>query len=153
METYAQFYRRSIDDKAGFWAEQAKLIDWQTPFEQVLDFDRPPFARWFVGGRTNLCFNAVDRHLKERAEQKAIVYLSTETGQSGTYTYAQLYAEVNRVAAMLQELGVGKGDRVIIYMPMVAEAVFAMLACARIGRWLFWMYVVIGVSFLLKALP
>ena len=133
METYAQFYRRSIDDKAGFWAEQAKLIDWQTPFEQVLDFERPPFARWFVGGRTNLCFNAVDRHLKERAEQKAIVYLSTETGQSGTYTYAQLYAEVNRVAAMLQELGVGKGDRVIIYMPMVAEAVFAMLACARIG--------------------
>jgi propionyl-CoA synthetase len=86
-----------------------------------------------VGGRTNLCHNAVDRHLKDRPEQKALVYLSTETGQEAGYTYRQLYAEVNRVAAMLQELGVGRGDRVIIYMPMVAEAVFAMLACARIG--------------------
>jgi len=133
MGKYGDFYRRSIDDKAGFWAEQAQLIDWQTPFEQVLDDSKLPFARWFVGGKTNLCYNAVDRHLKERAEQKAITYLSTETGKEGSYTFRELHAEVNRVAAMLMDLGVGKGDRVIIYMPMVSEAVFAMLACARIG--------------------
>ncbi len=133
MGKYADFYRRSIDDKAGFWAEQAQLIDWQTPFEQVLDDSKLPFARWFVGGRTNLCYNAVDRHLKDRAEQKAITYLSTETGKAGSYSFRELHAEVNRVAAMLMDLGVAKGDRVIIYMPMVPEAVFAMLACARIG--------------------
>jgi len=133
MASYAEFYRRSIEDKSGFWAEQAQLIDWQTPFEEVLDFSRPPFARWFVGGKTNLCYNAVDRHLKDRADQNAIVFRSTETEQRGSYTFRELYTEVNRVAAMLQDLGVGRGDRVIIYMPMVAEAVFAMLACARIG--------------------
>jgi propionyl-CoA synthetase len=133
MGEYEAFYRRSIDDKAGFWAEQAALIDWQAPFEQVLDYSRPPFARWFVGGRTNLCHNAVDRHLQDRAEQKAIVYQSTETGATASYTYRELHAEVNRVAAMLQGLGVERGDRVIIYMPMLPEAVFAMLACARIG--------------------
>jgi propionyl-CoA synthetase len=133
MADYQAFYRRSIDDKAGFWAEQAALIDWQAPFEQVLDYSRPPFARWFVGGRTNLCHNAVDRHLQDRAEQKAIVYQSTETGATASYTYRELHAEVNRVAAMLQGLGVERGDRVIIYMPMLPEAVFAMLACARIG--------------------
>jgi propionyl-CoA synthetase len=133
METYAQFYRRSLTDRDGFWADQAKLIDWQTPFERVLDYSRPPFARWFVGGRTNLCHNAVDRHLRDRPDQKAISYLSTETGLSGSYTFRELHVEVNRVAAMLQTLDVAKGDRVIIYMPMVPEAVFAMLACARIG--------------------
>ena len=133
MADYSSFYRRSIDDKAGFWAEQAKLIDWQTPFGEVLDYSRPPFARWFVGGRTNLCHNAVDRHLAERGEQKAIVYLSSETGAEASYTFRELHTEVNRVAAMLQDLGVAQGDRVIIYMPMVPEAVFAMLACARIG--------------------
>ena len=133
MADYQAFYRRSINDMAGFWAEQAALIDWETPFDQVLDYSRPPFARWFVGGRTNLCHNAVDRHLKDRGEQKAIVYQSTETGATASYTYRELHAEVNRAAAMLQDLGVAKGDRVIIYMPMVPEAVFAMLACARIG--------------------
>ncbi|MCP5278879.1 MAG: propionate--CoA ligase [Thiobacillus sp.] len=133
MDDYQAFYRRSIEDKQGFWAEQAQLIDWQTPFDQVLDYSRPPFARWFVGGRTNLCHNAVDRHLEARGSQKAIAYLSTETGIEASYTYAELHAEVNRVAAMLGSLGVAKGDRVIIYMPMVPEAVFAMLACARVG--------------------
>lgn len=133
MGKYADFYRRSIDDKAGFWAEQARLIDWQTPFERVLDDSRLPFARWFVGGRTNLCYNAVDRHLKDRAGQKALAYLSTETNLSRDYSYRELFTEVNRCAAMLQSLGVRQGDRVIIYMPMVPEAVFAMLACARLG--------------------
>jgi propionyl-CoA synthetase len=109
------------------------LIDWERPFDRVLDYGRPPFARWFVGGLTNICHNAVDRHLALRGDQKALVYLSTETGQERTYTYRQLHTEVNRFAAVLRELGAVKGDRVLIYMPMIAEAIFAMLACARIG--------------------
>ena len=133
MGAYADFHRRSIDEREAFWREEAELIDWHSPFEQVLDYSRPPFARWFVGGLTNLCHNAVDRHLAERADQKALVYISTETNQSRTYTYSQLHAEVNACAAMMRGLGVERGDRVLIYMPMVPEAVFAMLACARIG--------------------
>jgi propionyl-CoA synthetase len=128
-----ELHRRSLADPDGFWREEAALIDWQQPFERVLDASRPPFARWFVGGRTNLCHNAVDRHLAARADQPALVYLSSETGQEATYTYAALWLEVNRVAAMFASLGVGRGDRVLIYMPMVPEAVFAMLACARLG--------------------
>ena len=132
-QRYRDFYRRSIEDREGFWAEQARLIDGHEPFRQVLDYSRPPFARWFVGGRTNLCHNAVDRHLAARAGQKALIYISTETGEERTYTYRDLHAEVNRCAAMLQSLGVGKGDRVLIYMPMVPEAIFMMLATVRIG--------------------
>jgi len=133
MQTYQDFHRRSIEDRDGFWRDEARLVDWQTPFSQVLDYSRPPFARWFVGGRTNLCHNAVDRHLAQRKDQVALIYLSTETGQQAQFTYAQLHDEVNRAAAMLKAHGVGRGDRVLIYMPMIAEAVFAMLACARIG--------------------
>ena len=133
MTTYKQFHARSISDPHGFWAEQAALIDWKQPFEQVLDYSRPPFAKWFVGGRTNLCHNAVDRHLATRGDQAALIYISTETGEEKTYTFAQLYREVNRMAGILKGLGVERGDRVLIYMPMIAEAAFAMLACARIG--------------------
>ena len=133
MQTYQDFHRRSIEDRDGFWRDEARLVDWQTPFSQVLDYSRPPFARWFVGGRTNLCHNAVDRHLAQRKDQVALIYLSTETGQQAQFTYAQLHDEVNRAAAMLKAHGVARGDRVLIYMPMIAEAVFAMLACARIG--------------------
>ena len=89
--------------------------------------------RWFVGGTTNLCHNAVDRHLAARAAQRALIYVSTETDQERVYSFAELHAEVQRMAAVLLGLGVGKGDRVLIYMPMIPEAVFAMLACARIG--------------------
>jgi propionyl-CoA synthetase len=131
--TYAAFHRRSIEDREGFWREQAALVDWQAPFERVLDYSRPPFARWFVGGRTNLCHNAVDRHLSARASQPALVYVSTETGSERSYSFRELHAEVNRAAALMRGLGVGRGDRVIIYMPMIPEACFAMLACARIG--------------------
>src|SRR5262249_34561177 len=127
-ERYAAFYRRSIEQPDAFWAEQARLIHWQQPFQRVLDDSRPPFARWFVGGHTNLCYNAVDRHLAERSEQLALVWISTEVDQKKSYTYRELHAEVNRFAAVLQSLGVGKGDRVLIYMPMTPEAVFAMLA-------------------------
>ena len=118
---------------AAFWRERAALIEWQTPFSQVLDYSNPPFARWFVGGRTNLCHNALDRHLSTRGTQPALVFISTETGARKTYTYGELHAEVNTFAAILKAQGVGKGDRVLIYMPMIAEAVFAMLATVRIG--------------------
>ncbi len=131
--TYEEFYRRSVDQPEAFWAEQAKLIDWQTPPQRILDNDKAPFTRWFVGGRTNLCHNAVDRHLKDRADQAALIHVSTETGFEETYTFRQLHEKVQLAAAMLQKLGVGQGDRVLIYMPMIPEAVFAMLACARIG--------------------
>ncbi|RKH61835.1 propionate--CoA ligase [Corallococcus aberystwythensis] len=133
MDSYLDFYRRSIEAPDAFWAEQARLIDWERPFDQVLDASRPPFARWFVGGRTNLCHNAVDRHLATRADQLALVFESTETDQRRQYTYARLHAEVNRVAAMLRALGVRKGDRVIVYMPMVPESLFVLLACTRLG--------------------
>jgi propionyl-CoA synthetase len=131
--SYADFYRQSIDQPDAFWAEQAKLIDWFKPFERVCNYDNPPFARWFEGGQTNLCHNAVDRHLKERADQAALIAISTETGTEKTYTFSDLHLEVQRMAASLKSLGVQKGDRVLIYMPMVADAAFAMLACARIG--------------------
>jgi propionyl-CoA synthetase len=133
MPTYKEFHARSIADRDAFWAEQARLVDWRTPPARTLDYSRPPFAKWFVGGTTNLCHNAIDRHLAARGEQAALVYISTETGDEKTYTYNQLYREVNRFAAILKGLGVGHGDRVLVYMPMVPEAVFAMLACARIG--------------------
>jgi propionyl-CoA synthetase len=133
MGSYKEFHRRSIEHREEFWAEQARLVDWHRPFDRVLDYSRPPFAKWFVGGLTNLCHNALDRHLSARGGQTALIYISTETGEEKTYTYGALHAEVNRCAGMIRSLGVGKGDRVLIYMPMVPEAVFAMLACARIG--------------------
>jgi propionyl-CoA synthetase len=130
---YLAFHRRSVEDRDAFWAEQAGLVHWNKPFSQVLDYSRPPFARWFVGGETNLCYNAVDRHLQMRGDQAALQYISTETGQERRFTFRELHAEVNRCAALLLSLGVARGDRVIVYMPMIPEAVFAMLACARIG--------------------
>ena len=131
--SFAEFHRRSISDRDAFWAEQAALIDWHKPFDKVCDYSSPPFARWFVGGQTNLCHNAVDRHLKERAEQNALIAVSTETDLERSYSFRELHGEVQRMAAVLLELGVRQGDRVLIYMPMIAEAAFAMLACARIG--------------------
>ena len=133
MAAYADFYRRSIDDREGFWAEQAGLIDWKVQPQQICDYSHPPFARWYVGGTTNLCHNAVDRHLAARADQNALIFVSTETNQERCYSFLELHAEVQRLAATLLSLGVKKGDRVLIYMPMIAEAAFAMLACARIG--------------------
>ncbi len=131
--SYRDFYRRSIDEREAFWAEQAQLIDWHQPFDRVCDNDNPPFSRWFVGGTTNLCHNAVDRHLRARGDQAALIWVSTEVELQKTYTFSQLHAEVQRMAATLMSLGVGKGDRVLIYMPMIPEAAFAMLACVRIG--------------------
>ena len=133
MGSFAQFHKRSIEDRDNFWSEQAKTVDWQIQPQQICDYSNPPFAKWFVGGTTNLCHNAIDRHLKDRGDQAALIFVSTETDQEKTYTYKDLHAEVQRMAAILQNFGVVKGDRVLIYMPMIAEASFAMLACARIG--------------------
>jgi propionyl-CoA synthetase len=130
---YADFYRRSIDDREAFWAEQAKAIDWHLPFTQVCDYSHPPFARWFVGGQTNLCHNAVDRHAAENPQRNALIWVSTELEQERIYSFAELQREVETMAAALQSLGVKHGDRVLVYMPMIPEAAFAMLACARIG--------------------
>ncbi len=131
--SYADFHRQSIERPEAFWGEQAKLIDWERPFDKVCEYDNPPFANWFVGGRTNLCHNAVDRHLSTRANQNALIFVSTEVDREQVYTFAQLHAEVQRMAASLQALGVKQGDRVLVYMPMIPEAAFAMLACTRLG--------------------
>ncbi|MFZ9182251.1 MAG: propionate--CoA ligase [Hylemonella sp.] len=133
MGAYKDFYQYSITNREAFWAEQAALIDWHDAAQQICDYSQPPFARWFVGGSTNLCHNAIDRHLAQRADQPALIFVSTETEQEKTYSFRQLHEEVQRMAAALQSLGVQRGDRVLIYMPMIAEAAFAMLACARIG--------------------
>ena len=133
MTTYKEFHRRSIEDRDGFWAEQAQLVHWNKQPEQICDYSRPPFVKWFKGGETNLCYNAVDRHAAERPDANALIYISTETNEEKVYSFAELQREVERMAAIYQELGVKKGDRVLIYMPMIAEAAFAMLACARIG--------------------
>jgi len=130
---YEEFHRWSLEDPEGFWAEQAKAIHWHVPPQRILDDDNPPFRKWFAGGETNLCHNAVDRHLEARGDQLALVAISSETGVTREITYRELHREVNAFAASLVELGVGRGDRVVIYMPNIAEAVFAMLACARIG--------------------
>ena len=130
---YNGFYRQSIDQPDVFWASQASLIEWHKPFDRVCNYDNPPFVKWYEGGQTNLCHNAVDRHLAARAGQAALIAVSSETGLEKTYSFQDLHREVQRMAASLKALGVGQGDRVLIYMPMIAEAAFAMLACARIG--------------------
>jgi propionyl-CoA synthetase len=133
VKSYREFLDRALRSPEAFWADEAKLIDWKRPFSRVLDYSQPPFARWFVDGTTNLCHNAVDRHLAQRADQPALIYVSTELDAERTFTFRELHREVNRFAACLRSLGAGRGDRVLIYMPMIPEAVFAMLACARIG--------------------
>ncbi|HTJ99239.1 MAG TPA: propionate--CoA ligase [Bordetella sp.] len=133
MQKTRVFNYSSIHHPEIFWHGEAGRIHWDVEPETILDFSRPPFARWFVGGRTNLCFNAVDRWLPQQADRQALIWVSTEVDQERIYTRKQLFDEVNAAAAMLREQGVGPGDRVLIYMPMVPEAVFAILACARLG--------------------
>ena len=133
MGKYLQTHQQSIEQPEIFWGEQAKRIVWKKPFDQVLDYTSPPFAKWFVGGQTSICYNAIDRHLQDRAQQTALIAVSVETNTETSYTYQELFTEVNRMAAILKSQGVGKGDRVLIYMPMVAQACFAMLAVLRLG--------------------
>src|SRR6516162_316303 len=131
---YEQVYRRSLQDPQGFWAEAASALDWYRVWDQVLDRSRAPFYRWFRGGVLNTCYNAVDRHAAgARSEQPALIYDSAVTGVCRKYSYRELREEVARFAGVLTACGVEKGDRVVIYMPMVPETVIAMLACARIG--------------------
>lgn len=131
--SFSEFYQRSITQPASFWAEQARRIDWRQPFTQALDYRHPPFARWFCGGTTNLCHNAIDRWLDKQPDALALIAVSSETEEERTFTFRQLHDEVNVVASMLQSLGVQRGDRVLVYMPMIAEAHITLLACARIG--------------------
>ena len=134
MAEYADVHARSITDPEGFWGEQARLVDWIRQPQRVLDRDRPPFYRWFPDGTLNTCYNALDRHVVNgRADQTALIYDSPVTGTKRKLTYAELLAEVAAFAGVLRALGVEKGDRVVIYMPMVPEAVIAMLGCARLG--------------------
>jgi propionyl-CoA synthetase len=132
--SYAREYERSLSDPASFWGEAARDIEWTRPAHAVCDARNGGLARWFVGGQLNTCHNAVDRHVRAgRGDAAALIYDSAMTGTVRRYTFAELQGEVARVAGMLRALGVGVGDRVIIYMPMIPEAVFAMLACARLG--------------------
>ncbi|HEX2132465.1 MAG TPA: propionyl-CoA synthetase [Actinophytocola sp.] len=134
MGTYDDVYRRSLDDPEGFWLAAAEAVDWTTPPTRALDDSRAPLYRWFPDGVLNTCHNALDRHVDGgRGDQPALVYDSPVTGAKASFTYRELRDEVARFAGVLAGLGVGKGDRVIVYMPMVPRAVVAMLACARIG--------------------
>ena len=134
MSRFDEIYRRSLHEPEEFWAEAAKAIDWVEPWERVLDESRAPFFRWFAGGRMNTCANALDRHVDAgRADQPALIYDSPVTGTKAVFTYRELREAVARFAGAIAAQGVGRGDRVIVYMPMVAEALVAMLACARIG--------------------
>lgn len=131
---YQEVYQRSLEDREGFWADVAEDIEWYQKWDQVLDASESPFYRWFKGGMVNTCYNALDRHVEQgRAEQLALVYDSPVTGQVKKFTYRELRDDVALFAGGLASLGVEKGDRVVIYMPMVPEAAIAMLACARIG--------------------
>jgi len=131
---YETAYRRSLSDPEGFWAEAARAVEWIKPWQRVLDADRPPFYRWFRGGEVNTCHNALDRHVAAgRGDQTALIYDSPVTETQRRFTYAALRDEVARCAGALRALGVARGDRVLLYMPMVPEAVIAMLACARLG--------------------
>jgi propionyl-CoA synthetase len=131
---YERAYRESIDDPGAFWGRAAEDVHWFRPWDRVLDDSHPPFYRWFAGGRLNTCYNALDLHVaRGYGNQAALVYDSPVTGTVASFSYAQLLEKVARFAGWLSRLGVGRGDRVVIYMPMVPEAVVAMLACARIG--------------------
>jgi propionyl-CoA synthetase len=134
MAGYEETYRRSLEHPEEFWAEAAAAIDWETRWDRVLDDSRPPFYRWFPGGRLNTCWNALDRHVAAgRGERLALIWDSPVTGQILRFTYRELRDRTARFAGVLAELGVKHGDRVLIYMPMVPEAAVAMLACARLG--------------------
>ena len=133
MGTYESVFRASVEDPEAFWLDAAKAIDWQTVPTKALDA-RPPFYSWFPDGELNICANALDRHVEAgHGDRAALIYDSPVTGTQRTYTYAQLLDEVARFAGVLAGLGVGRGDRVVVYMPMVPEAAIAMLACARLG--------------------
>ena len=133
-DIYRAVHARSLKDPDGFWAEQAEMLDWSKRWDKVLDASRAPFYAWFTGGELNACHNALDRHADgPRADQAALIYDSPVTGTKKTFTYRELRDRVAELAGAIAAQGVGKGDRVIVYMPMIPEAAMAMLACARLG--------------------
>ena len=131
---YREAHQRALEDPEGFWGERAMALHWDCPWDRVLDASRAPFYRWFSGGRINTCYNALDRHIEQgRGEQVALIYDSPVTGTVARFSYRELRDRVAHFAGALRAQGVGRGDCVVIYMPMVPEALVAMLACARIG--------------------
>ena len=134
MPGYAEIYQRSLQDPEGFWAEAAEALHWDKRWDQVLDLDAKPSPRWFAGGQLNTCFNALDRHIEAgRGDRLALIYDSPVTGQQRSYSYTEMRDTVARLSGAMLANGVTRGDRVIVYMPMIPEAAMAMLACARIG--------------------
>ncbi|MFO8100991.1 MAG: acetate--CoA ligase [Dehalococcoidia bacterium] len=132
LRHYNEMYRRSMEAPEDFWAEQAGGLDWHKPWDKVMEWD-PPYARWFAGGELNACYQCVDRHLKSWRRSKVAIYWEGENGESRVLSYSTLYREVNRMARVLMDRGIGKGDRVALYLPMIPQLPIAMLACARIG--------------------
>ncbi|MFP5020891.1 acetate--CoA ligase [Pseudonocardia phyllosphaerae] len=129
----ADWYERADADREGFWAEQADRLDWSTKWDRVLDWDDAPFAKWFTGGELNVAYNCADRHVDAGNGDRVAIHWEGEPGDSRDITYADLKREVSKTANALEDLGVGKGDRVAIQLPMIPEAIFSMLACARLG--------------------
>ena len=133
IKDYPSLYQRAMQDLEAFWAERAEELEWFRKWDRVLDDSGKPFYKWFVGGKINICYNAVDRHMKTWRKNKVALYWEAENGERRVLSYYDLYKEVNRFANVLKALGVRKGDRVTIYMPRIPELPIAMLACARIG--------------------
>src|SRR5215471_2524496 len=134
MASYPETYRRSLDDPEGFWLQAAGLVEWTAAPTRALDDSRPPFYRWFPDASLNTCYNALDRHIDAgHGDRTALIVDSAYTGIRRRFSYAQLRDDVARFAGVLRGLGVESGDRVVLYLPMIPEAVIAMLACARIG--------------------
>lgn len=133
LQNYEQFYKQSLDDPERFWSKQAEVLSWHRKWNKVLDESKPPFYRWFVGGKLNVCYNAVDRHVEDGKRNKAAYIWIGENGEEKIITYEELYYRVNNFAKALLDLGINKGDKIIIYLPMILEAPIAMLAAARIG--------------------
>src|SRR5437764_10285808 len=134
LRRYHEVYARSMRDPEGFWGEAAAAIDWYEPAKKVFDPNAGVYGRWFTGAVCNTCYNAIDRHVERgRGNQAAIIYDSPVTNTKRAISYAELLAEVKTLAAILQDFGVTKGDRVILYMPIVPESIVAMYACPRIG--------------------
>uniref|UniRef100_UPI0024564A78 acetyl-coenzyme A synthetase N-terminal domain-containing protein n=1 Tax=Nocardia cyriacigeorgica TaxID=135487 RepID=UPI0024564A78 len=129
----AALYDRAAADRLEFWAEQARRLHWDRPWNQVLDWSNAPYAEWFAGGTLNVAYNCVDRHVLDGHGDQVAIHWEGEPGDSRSITYRELLAEVSRAANYFTELGLTAGDRVAIYMPMVPEAIVAMLACARLG--------------------
>ncbi|GAH22066.1 unnamed protein product, partial [marine sediment metagenome] len=129
---YSEMYNRSLRDPESFWDKEARKLDWFKTWDTVLDW-QPPFARWFVGGKLNACYQCVDRHIKTWRRSKVAIYWESELGESRILSYSTLYRAVNKFASVLKNLGVGKGDKVALYLPMIPELPISMLACSRIG--------------------